>query len=166
MSLSRSLSPTNTHTNASSCARQEYEHPSYRGDRDTNLHGVTHLFVFPFHLRTLFLSLLIFAIRSHPLSLMLAQSHGYILSILILVWGIMSFHPHVCTCTTVAMYFNALHKRSPRPHSAMCQPGSRVQLAARATATFISLLSLCTDIVLLVKFMGYTGLRYWFTELW
>jgi hypothetical protein len=104
MSLSRSLSPTNTHTNASSCPRQWHEHPSYRGDRDTNLHVITHLFV-PFHLRAPFLSLLIFAIRSHPLSLMLAQGHAYILSILILVWGRMSFHPHVCTCTAVAMFF-------------------------------------------------------------
>ena len=40
-----SLSRTNTHTIASSCPRQEHEHPSYRGDRDTNLHGVTHLFI-------------------------------------------------------------------------------------------------------------------------
>ncbi|KAI0245642.1 hypothetical protein BJV78DRAFT_1261305, partial [Lactifluus subvellereus] len=37
--LSICSSPINTHTNASSCPHQEHEHPSYRGDNDTNLHG-------------------------------------------------------------------------------------------------------------------------------
>jgi hypothetical protein len=66
-----------------------------------------------FYLRTLSLSVLIFAIRSHPLSLMLAEGHAYILFILIPVWGRMPFRSHGCTCTTAAMFFM---QHSPRPH--------------------------------------------------
>ena len=68
---------------------------------------------FPFHLRTLFLSLLIFTIRSHPLSSMLAQGHAYFISILIFVLGRTSFRPYVCTSTTFAMF---LMQHTPRPH--------------------------------------------------
>ncbi|KAI0245519.1 hypothetical protein BJV78DRAFT_1262527, partial [Lactifluus subvellereus] len=39
MPLSICSSPTNTHTIASSSPHQEREHPSYRGDPNTNLHG-------------------------------------------------------------------------------------------------------------------------------
>jgi hypothetical protein len=56
-----SLSLTNTHANAGFCPRQEHEHPSCRGDRDTNLHAITHLFVSIPSPHT-FLSLLIFTI--------------------------------------------------------------------------------------------------------
>ena len=55
MSLSMSLSPTNAHTSASSCPRQEHEHPSSRGHCDTNLrgqsldfHSISACFSFPF----------------------------------------------------------------------------------------------------------------------
>ena len=111
-----SLSPTNTHTNAGSCPRQEHEHPGYQGDRDPDLLG--YHASFHFHPISACSSFALYNYnlreRSHPLSSMLAQGHAYMLSILILVWGRITFHPHAYTCTTVAKFY-ALHKHSPLP---------------------------------------------------
>ena len=106
------LSPPNTHTNASSCPRQEYGHPSYRGDRDTISHSYhSPLHFHPISARTSF-SLYNYIFRAF---LDVCVSHAYTLSIFILVWGRIAFGPSVCTCTTVAMFFYALYKLLPCP---------------------------------------------------
>ena len=119
MSFSISPSSTETHTNGSSYPRQEHEHPSYRGDRNLDLHGYHPPFRFhpisaclPFRITLILMNL------SHPLSLTLAQGHAYILYILILV-GV--------ECHFTLMYAHVLWLLcflclAPCPHRVISQP--------------------------------------------
>ena len=83
LSIWQCSSPTNTQTHANSCLRQEHERPSYRGDRDTNLHGY-HLLHFPpisGHSSFPFYN---YNFRS-PFPLAFLESHAYISSVPTLV---------------------------------------------------------------------------------
>ena len=76
----------------------------------------------------------------------------------------MSFHPHACTVHVLRLLCFLLPSAlSTLSHFSAVKPRSII--GREATATFVAL-SLYTNIVLLVKIMGCTGLRYWYTELW
>ena len=97
MSLSRSLSPTNTHTNAVLALAKSMDIRVIKVILTPICMAITHLFVsipsphaLPFPCTTI-----IFTNLSDPLSSILAQGHAYILSILILVCVISPMYVHV-----------------------------------------------------------------------